>query len=1513
MPRAYEKYLKAPAAAGGGGRAPRAYEKYLTEPGAQQEAGPEDRQRIEYQGETYEGTPEQVGILRGTVKPSEERRQRFALSGSRPEGAGLSKMRRAKTTGEEIAEGGIRAGSMIALAPLGPLGVVAGGAAAENIIRDIDAATGQADVATPWQATGRGALEGGKVALLGAGAGQLGRLGKYAVGSVAPRLAEAGGVAGRVAGFTGGSAALEGRLPTREDVAQGTAMELGFTGAGKLARMGGKALEGAAARGRERAADREQVRILEQENAARGPMERLTPADRALFEEASGRIQQRGAIDPTLAERAAEARKAHEALIAEEYSDPLERPRSVGEEYRAMRGQSFPGGAMTAEGRFYPEVRGERPSEPPDFTAQARDKGGREYTVAWANRDEALAAGFSEPGNKYRGSQGLFLWTREPEGQWEIVKGAGRFSNEAQGIKALGDALGIPEPPKTPAPPPEYGSEAFGERFYPTKEKGAAERERKALNTLAMNFRRYEPKPEPRSLGTLEAESYSLNKEWEAAKARGDKEEMGQISTQLQELRTEMSRRKQLESKEGKKEQARKEAHREDIEQTLTKSTGKPFKIAEAPLAEKETLPEIPSPGRAKEVQAITRKAPEEAKPTEKIGKILASEKRRARKTYNELREQLKKTTDPGKRAALMKRMSETQLRGLKEAAKEAETGGGGGVRTGGVTPQKIHLKGVRMEAKLPPEEPPTGERTAFSKAAERAMEAENAKAKEKGEKEPYKPPERQPQPTKAEREKAGLPPYTTAREAAIARGIPGEEYDAGAAFNRARRAMRRGENVTEPQLKELMDRYEGMVNERVAREDAAKAEGAEKTPQLAEEPGTKKLELSKEESEKLGIPPPYPFPKMKYKAPTLDEEIAEERRAYEGGISEHTAGRFKAQVRKEIRGLPKGLNLEEQTERVADRLTTHADLPGYNKEQLLAATRRILKEQGTPGKEFLTFRDKAGDTMQVHPSTREPGKWQVTRFDKQGEPVGHANFKTRADAVASAQGQFAGGEPPYGGREYKPIETPGKPAGGAGGRRGGKKAPPAPPTGGGGPGGGGGGGKKPPPPEGPPPPPPPRRSEFAKQPGEEHFTKGHIGALRGARFMREQVKKYPPPGFQLHEYDNAQDIKKHIETFGESVFKVRTLKNATPENPNGTHRALRLTSKAPEGFKGFKKPGSKAAEKELHNLIGGFEVAEDGRYMRDPKGPDGYAYRTMHVDEPITIEGPNDARAYIPSEALVRQIEARGIKPLMHGAGGRPQPAPGEPRRQEPEQREPRLPSKPLTEGAGGRPAGAPPSTRAKPAPEQREPRLPSKPLPAGAGGKPEPAAERLGPRAKPEQREPPLPGEFRGERKTKPVEGGGGKPTKAPGRREVPPFEEQPLRGLRRALEGIGKGLGAPYRLEQKAMAKLEELSGLARRIENVEGGKELGRAFRIGGPLAIPYYRTPALAVRAAALLGEGAKRAARYKAPGPERRGYVPPRGKPAFAGAAIPFGAEKEGEARKKEARERAMKKLSRGR
>jgi hypothetical protein len=49
-----------------------------------------------------------------------------------------------------------------------------------------------------------------------------------------------------------------------------------------------------------------------------------------------------------------------------------------------------------------------------------------------------------------------------------------------------------------------------------------------------------------------------------------------------------------------------------------------------------------------------------------------------------------------------------------------------------------------------------------------------------------------------------------------------------------------------------------------------------------------------------------------------------------------------------------------------------------------------------------------------VSPSAREPGRWQLTRFDGD-EPTGHTTWDSAEDATASARGRWVNRQPPVG------------------------------------------------------------------------------------------------------------------------------------------------------------------------------------------------------------------------------------------------------------------------------------------------------------------------------------------------------------------------------------------------------------------------------------------------------------------------------------------------------------------
>ncbi len=65
-----------------------------------------------------------------------------------------------------------------------------------------------------------------------------------------------------------------------------------------------------------------------------------------------------------------------------------------------------------------------------------------------------------------------------------------------------------------------------------------------------------------------------------------------------------------------------------------------------------------------------------------------------------------------------------------------------------------------------------------------------------------------------------------------------------------------------------------------------------------------------------------------------------------------------------------------------------------------------------------------------AHPSTREPGRWQLTRFEGD-EPTGHTTWASQEAAVAAAKGQRVGGELPVGDWSFRPegLPAPERPA----------------------------------------------------------------------------------------------------------------------------------------------------------------------------------------------------------------------------------------------------------------------------------------------------------------------------------------------------------------------------------------------------------------------------------------------------------------------------------------------------
>lgn len=60
----------------------------------------------------------------------------------------------------------------------------------------------------------------------------------------------------------------------------------------------------------------------------------------------------------------------------------------------------------------------------------------------------------------------------------------------------------------------------------------------------------------------------------------------------------------------------------------------------------------------------------------------------------------------------------------------------------------------------------------------------------------------------------------------------------------------------------------------------------------------------------------------------------------------------------------------------------------------------RDLDAEGLPLYEFAGPR---GTKIVVHAATRKPGTWQITRFDADGEPVGHVESASRTAALTDA------------------------------------------------------------------------------------------------------------------------------------------------------------------------------------------------------------------------------------------------------------------------------------------------------------------------------------------------------------------------------------------------------------------------------------------------------------------------------------------------------------------------------
>lgn len=174
-----------------------------------------------------------------------------------------------------------------------------------------------------------------------------------------------------------------------------------------------------------------------------------------------------------------------------------------------------------------------------------------------------------------------------------------------------------------------------------------------------------------------------------------------------------------------------------------------------------------------------------------------------------------------------------------------------------------------------------------------------------------------------------------------------------------------------------------------------------------------------------------------------------------------------------------------------------------------------------------------------------------------------------------------------------------------------------------------------------PPPPPPPtaeaagpapeeprrkglKAAKFPQQPGEEGFTEGHKGGLRGTRHMQAESGKSPVspagPVKERHEVP-PETLRSEIRGFKGKVFRYVTMKNAEPGTEAGTLREFaHVTTVPPKDFefKGKSRPGVKAA----HNLETVWEVDEAGNYLRDDAGA--YKTRAIHLDEPLELVTPD-------------------------------------------------------------------------------------------------------------------------------------------------------------------------------------------------------------------------------------------------------------------------------------------------
>ena len=383
----------------------------------------------------------------------------YARQGGRPEESGLEQLNAPPSSGalsvggvvdfpsvqvpESVSEGALRLGGQVAGDVLsGPLGAMGGGMLAEESIANIDRLTGRTPT-DPLLRASQGAMGGLETSLIGRGYGLAGKAG----GALAPRGLKGAGSLLTEGGAIAGHGLYESGHLTPETAAMATFGPLAARGAGALGRrfsQVGEAAETGPAGGGEGLSH------------PRIPPEPSSPGGERppLFKEPAPREAKPAEYKPPEVE-AARARFERAMEIPEDL-----RPRSVGEEYRAMKEsrEQFPeAGGFSEGGKYRPEIRGGAPKEPPEFTARKVDEGGTEWTVAHADRDELRKAGILKdrgPGMVKTESEnpGWYVYKREPGGEWQIVRDAGRATQEGAAIKLMGDAMGL-EAPRAPGRP----------------------------------------------------------------------------------------------------------------------------------------------------------------------------------------------------------------------------------------------------------------------------------------------------------------------------------------------------------------------------------------------------------------------------------------------------------------------------------------------------------------------------------------------------------------------------------------------------------------------------------------------------------------------------------------------------------------------------------------------------------------------------------------------------------------------------------------------------------------------------------------------------------------------------------------------------------------------------------------------------------------------------------------------------------------------------------------------------